>query len=67
MGKFGQILGNVVLYAFLLWLLYNSTIKEWDPWFASIVAFVLVLSVVISAIPGLHAPATSPGQYPYDD
>jgi hypothetical protein len=67
MGKFGQILGNVLLYLFLLWLLYNSTVKEWDPWFASIVAFVLVLSLVISMIPSLHAKATSPGEYPYDD
>jgi hypothetical protein len=67
MGKFGQILGNLLLYLFLLWLLYDSTIREWDPWFGSIVAFVLVLSVVISLIPGLHAKATSPGEYPYDD
>ncbi len=67
MGKAGQILGNLLLYLFLLWLLYNSTIKEWDPWFAAIVAFVLVLSLVISAIPALHAKATSPGEYPYED
>jgi hypothetical protein len=67
MGKAGQVLGNLLLYLFLLWLLYNSTIKEWDPWFAAIVAFVLVLSLVISMIPALHAKATSPGEYPYDD
>jgi hypothetical protein len=28
---------------------------------------VLVLSVIISVIPSLHAPTTSPGEYPYDD
>ena len=67
MGKFGQIVGNLLLYAFMLYLLYGSTIHEWDPWFASIVAFLLVLSVVISLVPGLHAKATSPGEYPYDD
>ena len=67
MGKFGQILGNLLLYLFMLWLLYSSTIKEWDPWFASIVAFLLVLSVVITLVPGLHAKAISPGEYPYDD
>jgi len=66
-GKFGQIVGNLLLYAFMLYLLYGSTIHEWDPWFASIVAFLLVLSVVISLVPGLHAKATSPGEYPYDD
>lgn len=67
MGKLGQVVGNVLLYLFLVWLLYSSTIKEWDPWFASIVAFVLVLSAIISVIPSMHAPTTSPGEYPYDD
>jgi hypothetical protein len=66
-SKAGQILANVVLYGFLLWLLYDSTIKEWDPWFAFVVAFVLVLAVAISAIPSLHAPRVSPGAYPFDD
>lgn len=67
MGKTGQIIGNVLLYGFLLWLLYNSTIKEWDPWFAAVVAFVLVLAVVISSVPSLHAKSVSPGEYPSDD
>jgi hypothetical protein len=66
-GKLWQVLGNVVLYGFLLWLLYDSTVKEWDPWFAAVVAFVLVLGVVITLVPGLHAKGVSPGQYPYDD
>jgi hypothetical protein len=66
-GKFGQILGNLLLYLFMLYLLYSSTIHEWDPWFASIVAFLLVLSVVITLVPSLHAKTTSPGEYPYDD
>jgi hypothetical protein len=65
-GKLGQILGNLILYGFMVWLLYDS-IKERDPWFASIVAFLLVLSMVITLVPGLHAKATSPGEYPYDD
>jgi hypothetical protein len=67
MGKLRQILGNLVLYGFLLWLLYDSTIKEWDPWFAVVVAFVLILGVIITAVPSLHAKAISPGEYPYDD
>ncbi|MFH1177430.1 MAG: hypothetical protein V1750_08490 [Acidobacteriota bacterium] len=67
MKKLWQIVANVVLYGFLLWLLYDSTIKEWDPWFAFVVAFVLVLAVGISLIPALHAPAVSPGSYPFDE
>jgi ABC-type lipoprotein release transport system permease subunit len=65
--KLTSALGNIVLYAFLLWLLYDSTIHEWDPWFAFVVGFVLVLAVVISLIPALRAPSVSPGEYPYDD
>ena len=67
MAKFIQIASNVVLYGFLVWLLYDSTLHVWDPWFAVVVAFVLVLSVVITLVPALHAKAVSPGQYPYDD
>jgi hypothetical protein len=66
-AKRWQILGNLLLYGFLLWLLYDSTLKKWDPWFAVVVAFVLVLGIVISLVPGLHAKTTSPGEYPYDD
>ena len=67
MNKTWQIVCNVILYGFLLWLLYDSTLAEWDPWFAFVVAFVLVLAVAISVIPALHAPKVSPGEYPYDD
>lgn len=67
MRQFAQIAGNLVLYAFLVWLLYDSTLGKWDPWFASVVAFVLVLSLVITAVPALHAKSVSPGEYPYDD
>ena len=49
------------------WLLYDSTIKEWDPWFAFVVAFVTFVAVVIELMPGLHAPKVSPGEYPYED
>jgi hypothetical protein len=67
MRKSVQIACNLVLYGFLVWLLYDSTLVKWDPWFASVVAFVLVLSIVITAIPALHAKTLSPGEYPYDD
>jgi hypothetical protein len=67
MAKLTSIIGNTVLYGFLLWLLYDSTIHEWDPWFAFVVGFVLLLAVIISLIPSLRAPSVSPGTYPYDD
>lgn len=65
--KFSQVIANVVLYGFFLWLLYESTIKEWDPWNAFVVVFVLFVAVVTTLMPSLHASKTSPGQYPYDD
>jgi hypothetical protein len=67
MDKLLQVLINVILYAFLLWLLYENTIKEWDPWTAFVIGFVLLLSVVVSLLPGLHARGVSPGEYPYDE
>ncbi|MBI4861814.1 MAG: hypothetical protein HY815_16380 [Candidatus Riflebacteria bacterium] len=67
MRGFWQILANVALYAFLAWLLYDSTIKEWDPWFAFVVAFVILVAVITSLIPSLRVSTTSPGEYPYDD
>lgn len=67
MNKLWQIGVNVLLYAFLLWLLYDSTIGEWDPWFAFVVAFVLVLAIAISIIPGIRAKSVSPGSFPYND
>lgn len=67
MAKLLSILANIALYAFLLWLLYDSTIREWDPWFAFVVGFVLVLAVAVSLIPSVRAPSVSPGTYPYDD
>ena len=65
--KYWQILANVILYGFLLFLLYDSTIAEWDPWFGFVVGFVLLLATIISFIPALHASGVSPGHYPYDD
>jgi len=49
------------------WLLYDSTIHEWDPWFAFVVGFVLVIAIVTSMIPSLHAKGVSPGHYPEDE
>lgn len=67
MNKLLQIVANAVLYGFLLWLLYGSTIKEWDPWFAFVVAFVILVAIVLMLMPSLHASRVSPGEYPYDD
>jgi hypothetical protein len=65
--KLIQVIVNVLLYGYLLWSLYNSTIAEWDPWDAFVVLFVLFVAVVITLMPSLHAPKISPGAYPYDD
>jgi ABC-type lipoprotein release transport system permease subunit len=65
--KLFQVIGNLVLYAFFLWLLYKSTIVEWDPWDAFVVVFVLFVAIVTTLMPALHASKTSPGAYPYDD
>jgi ABC-type lipoprotein release transport system permease subunit len=62
-----QIVGNLILYGYLLWSLYNSTIVEWDPWDAFVVVFVLFVALVTTLTPALHAAKTSPGTYPYDD
>jgi len=40
--KIGQIIANVILYGFLVWLLYDSLIAEWDPFFAFVVGFVMM-------------------------
>ncbi len=65
--KLFQIVGNLILYGYLLWSLYNSTIVEWDPWDAFVVVFVLFVALVTTLLPSLHAAKTSPGTYPYDD
>ncbi len=66
MTRLRQFAANGALYAFLLWLLYDSTIRAWDPWFAFVVAFVLLVAVIVSLAPALHAPGPSPGRYPFD-
>ena len=65
--KFFQIIVNIVLYGYLFWYLYKTTCVEWDPWDAFVVAFIIVVAIITSLMPSLHAPRTSPGQYPYDD
>jgi len=67
MKKLVSIGSNVILYAFLLWLLYDSTVHEWDPWFAFVVGFVLLLAVTVSLIPALPRKSLTPGQYPEDE
>ena len=67
MNKLWQILANVVLYGVLLYFAYESIFVEWDPWFAFVVVFVLLLAVVIGVVPAWRAPRVSPGEYPFDD
>ena len=65
--KIFQIIINVALYAFLVWEVYHSFIVAWDPWYGVTVGFVLILAIIIMLMPKLHAPRTSPGEYPFDD
>ncbi len=64
MHKLGQILANLILYAFLLWLLYDALIVESDPWFAFCVGFVIFVAILVQLMPRLHAQGLSPGRFP---
>jgi hypothetical protein len=66
MKNFWQFVANIIFYGFLLWLLYGATIRDWDPWFAFVVAFVVLVAVVIQLMPRLHASNVSPGDFPYE-
>jgi hypothetical protein len=61
-----QILLNILLYGFLAYWLYHS-IADQDYWFAFVVLFLIVASVVLTLLPGYHASKVSPGEYPYED
>jgi ABC-type antimicrobial peptide transport system permease subunit len=61
-----QILLNVIFYAFLAWLFYDSTVVERDWWFAFVVGFVIVIAIIVQLMPALHASKVSPGEFPYD-
>ena len=61
-----QILLNLVFYAFLAWLFYETTWVEHDPWFAFVVGFVILVAGIVQFLPGLHANKVSPGEFPYD-
>jgi len=61
-----QILVNVVLYGFLAYWLYESIMDD-DYWYAFVILFVIIVSVVVSLLPGYNASKVSPGEYPYED
>lgn len=61
-----QILLNVILYAFLAYWLYESIVDK-DYWYTFVVGFVIIVSIVMTLLPGYHASKTSPGAYPYED
>lgn len=67
MKKGIQIIANLVLYGFLIWLFYNSLFVEKDLWFAFCVGFVILVAIFVQLMPGLHARGVSPGEYPYHD
>jgi hypothetical protein len=62
-----NIIANIILYGIIGYFIYESTVVEYDPWNAFVVVFVLVVSLVMTMLPSLHAAKTSPGEYPYDD
>jgi len=61
-----QIILNIVLYAFLLYWLYDSLVER-DYWYSFVVLFVVAVSVIMSLLPGYHASKVSPGEYPYEE
>lgn len=62
-----NIIANIILYGIAFFFLYEYTIKSWDPWNAFTVVFVILVAVITTLMPSLHAAKTSPGEYPYDD
>ncbi len=61
-----QIFLNIVLYGLLLgWLYINVMAQDW--WYCFVILFVIIVSVVVSLLPGYHASKVSPGDYPYED
>jgi len=62
-----QILANIILYGFMLWLLYESLVVQLDPWFAVVVGFVMTVAVITTLMPGLHVSRPTPGEYPFED
>jgi hypothetical protein len=67
MKKLAQVLANIVLYGVLVYYAVDSTFIEFDPWFAFVVWFLLVVAVIVSTVPGLRAKSVSPGAYPDDE
>ena len=67
MKKLAQILANLALYSVLIYFAVDSTFIDFDPWFAFVVWFLLIVAVVVSTVPGLRAKSVSPGEYPSDE
>jgi hypothetical protein len=62
-----QIVLNVLLYGLLGWWAVESTFLAPDLWFAAVVWLLIVVALLITFIPRLHADGVSPGEYPYED
>lgn len=67
MNKLAQFLANLVLYGVLIYYAVDSTFVEFDPWFAFVVWFLLIVAVVVATVPGVRAKTVSPGEYPDDE
>jgi hypothetical protein len=67
MKNLAQILANLALYGVLIYYAVDSTFIDFDPWFAFVVWFLLIVAVIVSTVPGLRAKSVSPGEYPGDE
>jgi hypothetical protein len=67
MKNLAQILANLTLYGVLIYYAVDSTFIDFDPWFAFVVWFLIIVAVIVSTVPGLRAKSVSPGEYPSDE
>ena len=67
MKNLAQILANLALYGVLIYFAVDATFIDFDPWFAFVVWFLLIVAVIVAAVPGLRAKSVSPGEYPSDE
>jgi len=61
-----QLILNILIYLGLIgWFALNAINRDW--WYCFVIGFVVLVSLVVSVLPGYHASKVSPGEYPYED